>query len=60
MKDIMDKTGDVVSPSIIIYFVAEVAKKTIGNNDVKKLLNDPNEQFDVVIVEWIFNEMFAG
>ncbi|KAJ8711853.1 hypothetical protein PYW08_008807 [Mythimna loreyi] len=33
---------------------------TVENADVQKLLNDPNEHFDVVIVEYMFSELIAG
>ncbi|KAJ0172123.1 hypothetical protein K1T71_012096 [Dendrolimus kikuchii] len=35
-------------------------ENTIGNEDVQKLLYDPNETFDAVIIEWLSVEIYAG
>ncbi|XP_075984941.1 uncharacterized protein LOC142982365 [Anticarsia gemmatalis] len=34
--------------------------KTLDVEAVQKLLSDPNEHFDVVIVEWMFSDILAG
>ncbi|XP_075985048.1 UDP-glucosyltransferase 2-like isoform X1 [Anticarsia gemmatalis] len=39
---------------------AAVAIKTVENKDVQKLLNDPNEHFDVAIIEIIYNDLLAS
>jgi hypothetical protein len=33
---------------------------TYLNANVQKLINDPKEEFDLVIVEWIFTELYCG
>lgn len=38
----------------------KMAATTVENKDVQELLSDPNEHFDVVIVEWMFSELIAG
>ncbi|XP_073959119.1 UDP-glucosyltransferase 2-like isoform X1 [Choristoneura fumiferana] len=37
-----------------------VANSTLMNDQVQRLMHDPKEQFDVVIVEWLFSELFVG
>ncbi|CAB3238620.1 unnamed protein product [Arctia plantaginis] len=37
-----------------------MVSKTLENKEVQKLLSDPKEHFDVVIVEWMFSEIFAS
>lgn len=38
----------------------EITKMAFLNDKVQKLLNDPGEQFDVVIAEWLLTELPAG
>ncbi|KAJ8711850.1 hypothetical protein PYW08_008804 [Mythimna loreyi] len=60
LKAIMDKKSERMSSVFSIFMMLEIAKKTVTNVEVQKLLNDPKEQFDVVIVEWMFGEVGAG
>ncbi|XP_038207318.1 UDP-glycosyltransferase UGT5-like isoform X2 [Zerene cesonia] len=44
-------------------FVTTLSKmfaNTIETKAVQKLINDPNEKFDVIIIEWLFFELYAG
>ncbi|XP_052744249.1 uncharacterized protein LOC112049418 [Bicyclus anynana] len=41
-------------------FMLSVSRATLGNSNVRKLLADKNQQFDAVIAEWMFNEVYAG
>lgn len=36
-----------------------LAAKTLENKEIQKLLSDAKEYFDVVIVEWMFSDVFA-
>lgn len=38
----------------------KVAKYTFDNSEVQKLLNDPKEHFDVVIVDLYETELYAA
>ncbi|CAG5053486.1 unnamed protein product [Parnassius apollo] len=40
--------------------VMNVTRSTLENPAVLKLVNDFSEQFDVVVSEWMFNEVFSG
>lgn len=37
-----------------------INKNTLIVEDVKKILYDPKEQFDVVLIEWMFHELLSG
>lgn len=37
-----------------------ITKNTLLNKEVLKLLNDPSEEFDLVIAEWMFNDIYCG
>ena len=61
MKNIMDRKSDDLSPIFMAYMMIEIAKKTVESNDVQKLLSDPKEHFDaVIVVEWMFSDVTAG
>ncbi|KAJ8711852.1 hypothetical protein PYW08_008806 [Mythimna loreyi] len=60
LKAIMDKTSDEMTAIFMIFAMLEIVKNTVTNKDVQKLLNDPKEQFDAVIVEWLFSDIGAG
>ncbi|CAK1594085.1 unnamed protein product [Parnassius mnemosyne] len=37
-----------------------LTKNTLDNEAVQKLLNDASEEFDVVVAEWMFNDIYCG
>lgn len=39
---------------------SDLAKKSLYHEDVKKLLSDTSQKFDVVIAEWMLSELYAG
>ena len=56
----MEKKGDHMSIGIMIYMMTEIAKVAVTNENAQKIFNDPKEQFDVVIAEWMFSDLPAG
>ncbi|XP_047511786.1 UDP-glucosyltransferase 2-like [Pieris napi] len=60
IQAIMDKKKDIHNLTEIVTIMAEVNSKTIEHPTVHKLLHDPKEEFDVIIVEWLFYELLAG
>ncbi|XP_050355017.1 UDP-glucosyltransferase 2-like [Nymphalis io] len=38
----------------------EMSKKAISNEKIQELLSDKSQQFDVIIAEWMLNEVYAG
>uniref|UniRef100_A0A2A4J263 UDP-glycosyltransferase n=1 Tax=Heliothis virescens TaxID=7102 RepID=A0A2A4J263_HELVI len=60
IKKIMEKNGTMNDHSIVRTMMVQLAAKTVEHQNVKKLLEDPRENFDVVIVEWMFSDVTAG
>ncbi|KAJ2952617.1 hypothetical protein O0L34_g6942 [Tuta absoluta] len=69
LKKIADKTADSIMWTFIKNMFANDGKPTgfaslpiltFATEDMKKLLNDPKEKFDLVIIEWMFAEVYAG
>ena len=57
----MDNKGlDNMDIASLTFTMVEVAKNTVQNEEVQKLLNNPKEHFDVVIVEWLLGDVTAG
>ncbi|XP_022815720.1 UDP-glucuronosyltransferase 2B10-like [Spodoptera litura] len=47
-------------PNQVQEFAVEALKMTLNHENVKKLLEDPNEHFDVIITDLIESEVYAG
>ncbi|XP_041982969.1 UDP-glucosyltransferase 2-like [Aricia agestis] len=60
LQKLMYHTLDLQGPEMIFDMMYEVASLTLRSEPVQNLINDPNEEFDAVIVEWLYNEMGAG
>ncbi|CAH1636133.1 unnamed protein product [Spodoptera littoralis] len=64
-KDILDLKqileGTVESPDFKLMFelVSTIGDMTLSNPNVQKLLRDPKQKFDVIIAEFMFNELFS-
>lgn len=37
-----------------------LSRLTLENENVQRLLNDPKQSFDVVIAQWVLNELYSG
>lgn len=46
--------------NFMFFSVLKVAEKTFENENVQRLLNDPKAEFDVMVAEWMFNEVYCG
>ncbi|CAG5053484.1 unnamed protein product [Parnassius apollo] len=44
----------------LFQFSINITKTTLESEAVQKLLNDASEEFDVVIAEWMFNDIYCG
>lgn len=59
-KAIVQKEFQIENQSNLIQFLINVIKHTILNENVQKILGNPQERFDVVITEWLYNEIPMG
>lgn len=56
----MDKTLDFMDAKVVLNLMTEISEATVMNENVQKLLKDPNQQFDLVLAEWLFIETYAA
>ncbi|XP_068619858.1 UDP-glucosyltransferase 2-like [Battus philenor] len=49
-----------MNQELLFHMVMNVTKKTFETAAVQELLREPSERFDVVIAEWMFNEIYSG
>ncbi|CAB3233307.1 unnamed protein product [Arctia plantaginis] len=59
IKAIMDSTVS-NDPENVRRFMTTMSIKTLENKNVQKLLMDPEEKFDVVIAEYMYNDVLAS
>lgn len=43
-----------------VEVIDEIANQTLWHPNVQKLMLDTNEQFDLVIAEWLYTELYCG
>ncbi|XP_052756565.1 UDP-glucosyltransferase 2-like [Galleria mellonella] len=60
LKAILQKEVNVQDWRQFFAIVTRVANGTLSNVNVQRLLNDPNETFDLFITEWFFTEVQIG
>ncbi|VVC96889.1 unnamed protein product [Leptidea sinapis] len=57
----LNKTGGSLHNfTFFIDWLSQASAKTVEHPSVQALMADPNEQFDLVIVEWVYYELLAG
>ncbi|XP_063830899.1 UDP-glucosyltransferase 2-like isoform X2 [Ostrinia nubilalis] len=59
LKSHMDNNAE-MDMSMIFNMMLQIHNMTYHNPSVQKLLSDTSEQFDVVIAEWMFSELYSG
>nr|WRX06272.1 UGT40R1 [Helicoverpa armigera] len=60
IQKIMDKDVAANDHITVKMMMLQLAVKTIEHQNVKKLLEDPSEHFDLVIVDWMLADVPAG
>ncbi|CAK1594071.1 unnamed protein product [Parnassius mnemosyne] len=60
IQKIMEKDIDDMNLYLLFTMMKEISIKTLENPNMQKILNDPKEKFDLIIAEWMFNELYAG
>ncbi|XP_030032437.1 UDP-glycosyltransferase UGT5 isoform X2 [Manduca sexta] len=60
IKAIMDKQLNFKDRGFIFELMGNISSATVRNENVQRLLRDPKQQFDVVIAEWMFSEMYSA
>ncbi|XP_072933222.1 UDP-glucosyltransferase 2-like [Epargyreus clarus] len=57
---LLNQEADLQKADIIVELITMFAYNTLRLDNVQKLLDDPKEEFDAVVVEWLYTEMFSG
>lgn len=57
---IIDKKVDLQDNIAIMAVMDNLWINTVQLDVVQKLLNDPNEKFDVVVAEWLYSDLVSG
>nr|WMP40226.1 UDP-glucuronosyltransferase UGT40AY2 [Tuta absoluta] len=67
LKKIADKTSEPLVMTFAKGLISGNAKpittmpnQTLHNANFQKFMNDPNEKFDLIIIEWMFTDVFSG
>lgn len=60
LDKLMRKEIDLKDTHELFKVMYTLSKVTLMNKNVQKLLHDPKEEFDVVIAEWMYNELYSG
>ncbi|KAI5645836.1 UDP-glucoronosyl and UDP-glucosyl transferase domain-containing protein [Phthorimaea operculella] len=56
----MAQAAEINDESSLFTEVFKVAAAVVKTENVQKILNDPTQQFDVIVNEWMFNDLYAG
>uniref|UniRef100_A0A2H1X1Y8 SFRICE_017750 n=1 Tax=Spodoptera frugiperda TaxID=7108 RepID=A0A2H1X1Y8_SPOFR len=59
-QQILDQKATVVDSPFLFWVLSNVADMTLSNPNVQKLMKDPQQKFDVIIVEYIFTDVFSA
>ncbi|CAG5042802.1 unnamed protein product [Parnassius apollo] len=60
IKNIMDKDSDMNENDFFFPIMDSVSLATIKHEQVQKILMNESQHFDVVVAEWMYNELYAG
>ncbi|XP_013166098.1 PREDICTED: UDP-glucuronosyltransferase 2B9-like [Papilio xuthus] len=60
IKAIMDHQSDMSDDNLFFPIMDNLSLVTMQMKEVQELLNDETQSFDVVIAEWMYNEVYAG
>lgn len=55
----MDKEIDFQNDNMLFDMMKAMVTHTMENPIIQKFIRDPNQKFDVVIGEWMFNEFYS-
>ncbi|XP_059051876.1 UDP-glycosyltransferase UGT5-like [Achroia grisella] len=56
----VNKVIDLEDTNSLLSVIRNIANNTLHNKNVRTFIEDPNENFDAVIVEWLYTELYCG
>ncbi|CAG5038702.1 unnamed protein product [Parnassius apollo] len=57
---IINKEVDMKDTATVLNLMYDIANATILHEDVQNLLHSTSEEFDAVIAEWMYSELYSG
>ncbi|XP_014360114.2 UDP-glucosyltransferase 2-like [Papilio machaon] len=60
IQKLMRKEVDMKDIPTVFTMMFNIANATIQHENVQKLITDPTENFDAVIAEWMYSELYSG
>ncbi|CAH2095522.1 unnamed protein product [Euphydryas editha] len=60
LKSILDKQVNADSLTELIKYMAIIAETTLEHSSVQKFLQEPTQNFDVIIAEWMMYDLYIG
>ncbi|KAJ0172131.1 hypothetical protein K1T71_012104 [Dendrolimus kikuchii] len=60
LKTIMESKIGMNNPAIAVIFLTQIHRTTMENENVQKFIKDPKQQFDVILAEWMYSELYSG
>lgn len=45
--------------AVILFIMNHIAGTTVEHENVQKVLGDPTQNFDLIIAEWMFSELYS-
>ncbi|XP_013139436.1 PREDICTED: 2-hydroxyacylsphingosine 1-beta-galactosyltransferase-like [Papilio polytes] len=59
-KSAINSPNGIENDRHFIHFVTKMFTKVLQHSETNKLLTDTTERFDLIISEWLFNDMYTG
>lgn len=60
IHSVSNKEQDLNDDTFLFTLFLDKVKKTLQYEHVQRFLSDPKEQFDLVVAEWAYNEVYSG
>lgn len=60
LKSVLDEETSLHDMGMFYSSMRSMATMTLENSDVQKMMNDPNEEFDLIIGEWTYYDLYSG
>ena len=59
-KKVIGKEVDLKDMHMMYKTMIVVANRSLTHENLQKFMMDPNEQFDLVVAEWLYHHMYSG
>lgn len=60
ITDIMENQKNDWAKNFLFFITLRIATKSVEHENFQKFLADHNQEFDLIIAEWMFSELYAG